>query len=202
MTAPSASTFQIAEHCNREQFDQLIGPFPGIIVSDRWPGYEHLQPDRRQVCWSHLLRDFRRHSEGLAEQKTFGEAELELTSRVFGAWRDFQEHQDRRRLRRELKPTQRELRRLIERAGRNSKRTRFHRVFANNLLKVWPALWTFATHPDVEPTNNPPNAHSAAQSSTENSRTAPAPKTVNDSPNEPSRPQRPAANNTDRYSTS
>jgi transposase len=62
MTAPSASIFQIAEHCNREQFNQLIGPFGGIIVSDRWPGYEHLQPDRRQVCWSHLQRDFRRHS--------------------------------------------------------------------------------------------------------------------------------------------
>ena len=129
--------------------------YAGIIVSDRWPGYEHLQPERRQVCWSHLQRDFRRHAEGLAEQKTFGEAGLELTGRVFGAWRDFQEHQDRRRLRRELKPTQRELRRLLERAGRNSKRTRFHRVFANNLLKIWPALWTFATHPDVEPTNNP-----------------------------------------------
>jgi transposase len=30
-----------------------------------------------------------------------------------------------------------------------------HRRFANNLLKVWPALWTFITHPAVEPTNNP-----------------------------------------------
>ena len=155
MSTPQASIFKIAEHCNREQFNELIGDYAGIIVSDRWPGYEHLQPERRQVCWSHLQRDFRRHAEGLAEQKTFGEAGLELTGRVFGAWRDFQEHQDRRRLRRELKPTQRELRRLLERAGRNSKRTRFHRVFANNLLKVWPALWTFATHPDVEPTNNP-----------------------------------------------
>ena len=25
---------------------------------------------------------------------------------------------------------------------------------ARNLLKAWPALWTFATHPGVEPTNN------------------------------------------------
>jgi transposase len=42
--------------------------------------------------------------------------------------------------------------------GRGSqppKRTRYHRRFANNLLQVWPALWTFATHPEVEPTNNP-----------------------------------------------
>jgi hypothetical protein len=25
---------------------------------------------------------------------------------------------------------------------------------ARNLLKAWPALWTFAKHPSVEPTNN------------------------------------------------
>ena len=153
---PGASIFEIAEHCNREQFDELIGPFPGIIVSDRWPGYEHLDPDRRQVCWSHLQRDFRRHTEGLAEQKTFGEHGLELTGRVFAAWRAYQhEHHDRDRLQAELEPIQTELRALLEDAGRKSTRTRYHRRFANNLLKVWPALWTFATNAGVEPTNNP-----------------------------------------------
>ena len=75
-----AALFQIAEHCNREQFQALLGPFPGIVISDRWNGYEHLDPHQRQVCWSHIQRDFRRHSEGLAEQKTFGEQGLELTA--------------------------------------------------------------------------------------------------------------------------
>jgi hypothetical protein len=44
-----------------------------MIVSDRWPGSELLAPHARQVCWPHLQRDFRRYSEGLPEQKTFGE---------------------------------------------------------------------------------------------------------------------------------
>jgi transposase len=115
-----------------------------------------LDPQRRQVCWSHVQRDFRRHSEGLAEQKTFGEQGLELTRRVFAAWRAYQhEHQDRDRLKTEIAPTQTELRRLLEHARPKSKRTRWHRRFANNLLKVWPALWTFATVTGVEPTNNP-----------------------------------------------
>jgi transposase len=156
MSTPRASIFEIAEHCNREQFDELIGSFSGIIVSDRWPGYEHLDAERRQVCWSHLKRDFRRHCEGLAEQKSFGEQGLALTGRVFAAWRAYQhEHHDRARLRAELEPIQAELRALLENAGRKSKRTRHHRRFANNLLKVWPALWTFTTHAGVEPTNNP-----------------------------------------------
>ena len=156
LTTPDASLFEIAAHCNREQFDELVGDFAGIIVSDRWPGYEHLDPRRRQVCWSHLQRDFRRHSEGLADQKTFGEHGLRLTGQVFAAWRGYQhDHHDRAQLLIDLQPVQRELKQLLEHAGRNSKRTKYHRRFANNLLKVWPALWTFATDPAVEPTNNP-----------------------------------------------
>jgi transposase len=155
-TTQGASLFEIAEHCNREQFDELIGPFSGIVVSDRWPGYEHLDPRRRQVCWSHLQRDFRRHSEGLAEQKTFGEQGLALTGLVFAAWRAYQrEHHDRARLQADIEPVQQQLRQMLEDAGRKSKRTRYHRRFANNLLKVWPALWTFITDAAVEPTNNP-----------------------------------------------
>jgi transposase len=155
-TNTRAALFEIAEHCNREQFDELIGPFSGIIVSDRWPGYEHLDPEQRQVCWSHLQRDFRRHSEGLSEQKIFGEQGLALTGRVFAAWRAYQhDHHDPHQLKADIEPLQTQLGQLLENAGRKSTRTRYHRRFANNLLKVWPALWTFAGHAGVEPTNNP-----------------------------------------------
>jgi transposase len=34
-------------------------------------------------------------------------------------------------------------------------RNRWHQQFANNLLKIWPALWTFTTVEGVEPTNSP-----------------------------------------------
>ena len=156
LTTPDAALFQIAKHCNREQFQALIGPYPGIVISDRWVGFEHRDPHQRQVCWSHIERDFRRHSEGLAEQKIFGERGLELTHQVFRAWRAFQhEHHDRDRLAAEIAQVQTQLRALLEDASPKSKRTRWHRRFANNLLKVWPALWTFVTVEGVEPTNNP-----------------------------------------------
>jgi transposase len=45
-TTPDAAFFQIAEHCNREQFNALVGTsYPGIVVSDRWNGYSHLDPN-------------------------------------------------------------------------------------------------------------------------------------------------------------
>jgi transposase len=156
-STPGATFFEIAEHCNREQFDALIGTrYPGIVVSDRWNGFEHLDPHQRQVCWSHIQRDFRRHSEGLAEQRTFGQQGLELARRVFACWRAYQhDHRDRERLAAGIAQVQTELRRLLEDASPKSRRTRWHRRFANNLLKVWPALWTFVNVEGVEPTNNP-----------------------------------------------
>lgn len=155
-TTPGATFLQIAEHCNRAQFDALVGPYGGIVVSDRWNGFSHLAPHQRQVCWSHLQRDFRRHADGLAEQKTFGELGLLLTGRVFAAWRAYQhEHHDRDRLQDEIAPIQTQLQQLLEDASPKSQRTRWHRRFANNLLKIWPALWTFTTIEGVQPTNNP-----------------------------------------------
>jgi transposase len=152
---PWAAIFRVARDRHRDRLEELIGEnFGGILGSDRWWAYAHIDPGSRQACWEHLKRDFTRHSEGLAEQKQFGEAGTALTKRLFGAWRSFQEDQDRARLTAEMAPIQDELRALLERGGRKSKRTRFHRVFANNLLKIWPALWTFLAIEGVEPTNN------------------------------------------------
>ena len=65
-STPDAVFLQIAEHCNREVFNALIGSgYPGIVISDRWNGYNHLDPNQRQACWSHLQRDFRKHADGL-----------------------------------------------------------------------------------------------------------------------------------------
>jgi len=154
-TTPEAAVFQIAEDRHRDRLVELIGDdFGGIVCSDRWWAYDRLDPECRQACWSHLKRDFRRHAEGLAEQKTFGEAGLALTGRLFKVWRAFDEHQDRRRLKREMAPIQTQLRALLERAARKSARTRYHGRFARNLLKIWPALFTFVTVEGVEPTNN------------------------------------------------
>jgi len=155
-TTPDAVFLQIATHCNREAFNALIGADDGIAISDRWNGYSHLDPNQRQACWSHLKRDFRKHADGLGDQKPFGEKGVELTSGVFAAWRSFhREHHDRDRLAREIAPIQTELRALLQAASPKRARNRWHRQFANNLLKICPALWTFVTVDGVEPTNNP-----------------------------------------------
>jgi transposase len=154
-TTPDAAIFRIAADRHRDRLQELIGDqFAGIACSDRWWAYDHLDPLCRQACWSHLQRDFRRHAEGLAPQQLFGEQGLTLTGRLFAAWHAFAEHQDRARLAVEIAPIQNELRALLEQAAPKSSKTKYHRGFANNLLKIWPALWTFVAHEGVEPTNN------------------------------------------------
>jgi transposase len=153
-STPEAAIFRVAEDRHRDRLMELIDGYEGIVCSDRWWAYDHLDPACRQACWSHLLRDFRRHAEGLAEQKAFGEAGVALSERLFEVWHAFDGHSDRRRLQREMGPIQQELRALLELAARKSKRTRWHRRFANNLLAIWPALWTFIAVTGVQPTNN------------------------------------------------
>ena len=152
---PQAAVFRIAADRHEREARALLGnDFPGIACSDRWWAYDYLDAEKRQLCWAHLVRDFTAHSEGLAAQKAFGEAGLAIAGAVFQAWDEFREHGNRARLIEQLTPLEQELRALLEQAARKSTKTKYHRLFAKNLLKRWPALWTFTLVDGVEPTNN------------------------------------------------
>jgi transposase len=149
------AVFRIAAGRAASEAQTILGErYGGIVCSDRWAAYDYLDTARRQLCWAHLLRDFTAHSEGMGEQQAFGNAGLLIARDLFEAWQQFQQDQDRDRLHAQIAPLQTKLRAELERAARKSPRTKYHGQFARNLLKRWPALWTF-THTDgVEPTNN------------------------------------------------
>jgi transposase len=150
-----AAVFRIAEGRHRREAEALLGEeFAGVACSDRWWAYDYLAVERRQLCWAHLVRDLTAHSEGLGAQKQFGAAGLEISKRLFAAWGEFREDADRARLGERIDPLKAELQALLEEAAGKSARNRRHRTFARNLLKRWPALWSFASVPGVEPTNN------------------------------------------------
>ena len=150
-----AAVFRIAADRHEREAKALLGEaFAGVACSDRWWAYNYLEPERRQFCWSHLVRDFRAHSEGLGAQKQFGEAGLDIADQLFAAWDLYRADGDRGGLAERIAPLKDELRRLLEQAARKTPRNRRHRGLAKNLLKRWPALWTFAELPGVEPTNN------------------------------------------------
>jgi transposase len=105
-----AAVFRIAPDRHRREARALLGEdFSGIACSDRWWAYDYLDPEQRQLCWAHLLRDFTAHGEGPATQKQFGEAGLEIAGRLFGAWEEFRQDNDRSRLLERVGPIKEEL---------------------------------------------------------------------------------------------
>jgi transposase len=149
------AVLRIAPDRGKQHLHGLIGDgFAGVVGSDRFSAYNSLEPERRQVRWSHLRSDFTFHADlGSGPQEAFGLDGLEVTWKVFHAWKQFQQDGDRVALQRRVEQIKDQMWPLLE-WGSHGKRQRHVRALAKNLLKLWPALWTFADVPDVEPTNN------------------------------------------------
>jgi transposase len=149
------AVFRIAPDRHEREARALLGAeFAGVACSDRWSAYNHLDPEQRQVCWSHLTRDFSAQSEGLEPEQRFGQAGLEIAARLFSAWHEFQQDGDRARLLAQTEPLRAELKQLLERHAGKSPKYKRSRGLARNLLNFWPALSTFTEIDGVEPTNN------------------------------------------------
>jgi transposase len=133
---------------------ELLADTAAIVTSDRWWAYSHLPVKRRQICWAHLRRDFKAHAEGLGAEKAFGEAGLEICEELFWTWEIYQHTRDRRELKRRVRALRREFKPILRQYSGKAPRYKYCRGMARNLLKVWPALWTFADHKGVQPTNN------------------------------------------------
>ena len=148
------AVLRVADSRHEDHAKALLGDTAAIITSDRWWAYGHLPTRRRQVCWAHLLRDFKAHTDGLGAEKAFGEAGLRVCEQLFWAWEVFQHTHDRRELKLQVRALRRELGPILRTYSGKAPRYKYTRGMARNLLKVWPALWTFADHKTVEPTNN------------------------------------------------
>ena len=148
------AVFAIASSRHEDHARDLLADTNAIVTSDRWWAYGHLPLKRRQVCWSHLQRDFAMHADGLAAEKELGEAGLRICEELFWAWEIFQHTGDRTELKRRIRKLRRELKPILTRHAGTGTRYRRGRRFARNLLKIWPALWTFDAIDGVQPTNN------------------------------------------------
>ena len=132
----------------------LLGPlWGGILGSDRGSMYNWYDRERRQVCWAHLKRDFQKLVDWSAGSRPTGKRLLAIEAEVFALWHRFRQGEsDRATLRQELAPQQAAMQQALAEAvaGPDGKAA----GVCEELLKLWPALWTFAALEGVEPTNN------------------------------------------------
>lgn len=145
---PLLAVFAIYPSRARYVILDIIGEkCPAVVTSDRYAGYAFIDPERRQVCWAHLLRDLNRigQRQGLPGQ---------IGRRLLGLGLVMFRRRDKEQLTGEkLAGLQRRFRAALERGGQQGLCTRTANTCAN-ILKLWPALWTFTTLPGLEPTNN------------------------------------------------
>jgi transposase len=150
----TVAVFLIHSRRNFEALTALLGTtIHGIICSDRWGTYNRIATYLRQLCWSHLKRDFQKLVDRGGAAEEVGRAGLEVVRLVFEWWHAFRGGGiDRAGLQVQLAPVQTQLHALLESgSGRADKKTA---KWCRKLLKVEPALWTFVTAEGVEPTNN------------------------------------------------
>jgi len=152
--AAMVTVFVIDPSRGRRVLHGLIGAdYPGYVGSDRYSAYSALPPERRQVCWAHLRRDFQSLVDYGGRATLVGRLALTLTARLFHRWRQVRDDPVARAgFAAEIRPLQDEMRALLE-VGAQSPVEKVSGLCCS-LLKVWPALWTFTAVPDIEPTNN------------------------------------------------
>lgn len=148
------TVFLIRPKRNRGAFDDLVGPTPGVLTTDRYSVYTHLPAARRQVCWAHLRRDFQAMIDRANSGSSIGVELLAHADILFDHW---QKVRDGTRTRRWFETTHREwLReevRVLLTQGTGCSCGLTARV-CRDILTVEASLWTFAAVLGIEPTNN------------------------------------------------
>lgn len=151
LCCPGAAVFMVHAQRGQKAARKLLGGFCGVLVSDRWGGYNFFS-GIRQICWAHLKRDFKAISEakgamGKIGQELYGLAKkiLKLRKRVRDGtlqWGTFQKR---------MKPLINRVEQLLEKGacgeGKWSRKCR-------RILKHRTHLWTFVHDRSVDPTNN------------------------------------------------
>ena len=151
----AASLFRIAGSRGAGIAQQILGEqYSGIVVSDRYSSYNWLKTERRQLCWAHLKRDFKKLSESKHEPtQKIGEQLLELQSRIFDNWHRFKNGQlARSRLKENCLIWQGEMHMLLEQGWLAGNKKAVGMCW--HIWKYFDALWTFLTVAGVDPTNN------------------------------------------------
>jgi len=148
------TVFFIDPHRSREAFERFLGEFEGFIISDRFSAYSRLSPEDRQICWAHLIRDFRKLVDRKCGAEGIGNWALKEIEAMFGLWKLFLDAEiNQTELHKEFAMIKARFGRLLK-LGQDSQDPKACKL-CQNLEKLWPSLWNFIQRPDIlQPTNN------------------------------------------------
>ncbi|EIJ33659.1 IS66 family transposase [Thiothrix nivea] len=134
--------------------DALLGSFTGYLVTDHFSGYGNVPPERRQLCWAHLIRHFRKMAGRCGGGGMVGKRLLLIACATVRTHHRWQQHPEgaaryRRRILRLRRSFQATL--SLGEALDNCKRTRNQ---CKHLRKDEAMCWTFLKDTRIPLTNN------------------------------------------------
>jgi transposase len=149
----SVTVFAIQRERSTEAAKALLGKFGGILVSDRFSAYGFWRLWMRQICWSHLIRDFVAIAERGGESARIGDALLDEARRLFAWWHRVRDGTlSRKNFRIYVRNLKNRVGALLD-EGKADAQSATARTCAQ-IRKVFPALWLFVERAGVQPTNN------------------------------------------------
>lgn len=148
------SVYRIDASKGREALFKLIGvDFRGIVGSDRAKSYDGLDPDQRQVCWSHLDRNWQKLYDSGGKGRGIAARALAEIDTLFEIWHEYKRGElNHEQLAEKLLPVKQGFREILD-EGMTSPNEDLQAI-SRALDGIWNALWTFTRHAGVEPTNN------------------------------------------------
>jgi transposase len=146
--------FRIATRRGNQIPKQVLGEgFTGFLISDRWVAYDWYDPGLRQVCWSHLTRDFQSFIERGGVGGRIGSELMAERHRMFKWWHRVRNGTlERSVFQRWMRKVEKRVGQLLRQAAASAEEKTAG--MAKEMLKWEKCLWVFVDVPGVEPTNN------------------------------------------------
>jgi transposase len=150
--ADEATLFLLHDSRGACAANKLLGKFGGYLVTDRWCAYDGHPLEKRQVCWSHLDRQFAGMAEAPGAMGEVGQALVEQTDVVFALHKRLRQGQmNHGSFVEQMAPVQQQVEALLERGASLGAPLSGR---CGEILKLRQALWTFVFVLGLEPTNN------------------------------------------------
>ena len=159
---PLVTFFQVTLSRSQESAQALLGEaFSGKLITDRHDAYTWLEIVRRQLCWTHLKREFTQIANRSGVSKVLGEDLLKQKKLLFDLWHRFRDGtMTHTQFRAEVEPLQLRVKTLLTEGAAYPIARRENTPLAQTvrtcrrLLNLKPALWLFVAVEGVEPTKN------------------------------------------------
>lgn len=153
LATTSLAVFTIRRSRGANVARELLANFCGILVSDRWGGYAWVDATKRQLCWSHLVRDFLGFAEYGDEAARLSKKLLRCQRRMFRLWHRVRDGTlARKDFERLMAPVERRIHAHLDEGTRLPAKKCVRQC--RRILKLEAALYTFVRIAGILPTNN------------------------------------------------